>query len=74
MGSMTCMPPSSYAGTGACQKPVHADVRPWAQCHGSVALENQEMKCENPDKFEIFNETVNCRYSTGCKSGNLFRP
>ena len=24
-------------------------------------------ECENPDKFEIFHKTVNCRYSTGCK-------
>ena len=26
-------------------------------------------ECDNPDKFEIFHETVNLRYSTGCKPG-----
>ena len=26
-------------------------------------------ECENPDKFEIFHEMVNCRYSTGRKPG-----
>ena len=26
-------------------------------------------ECENPDKFENFHETVNCRYSTCCKLG-----
>ena len=32
--------PSSYAGTEACQKLMHANVRSWVQCHGSVTLEN----------------------------------
>ena len=27
-------------------------------------------ECENPDKFEIFHETVNYRYSTSYKPGN----
>ena len=44
MGSTTYMTPSPYVDIGACQKPVHADVRPKAQCHGSVALENQVTK------------------------------
>ena len=26
-----------------------------------------EERCENLDKFENFQEMVNCRYSTGCK-------
>ena len=34
----------SYVGTGECQKHVHMDVRPWAQFHGSVALENRVTK------------------------------